>query len=91
MRKLKSAEELPEIEYTRSDGDNFRYQCRIDGNRIVWRAYFNNSVQKGWGRWRDTDPNDSVLTYKITEDILILHNSSTGTSINIKKSEFKKP
>ncbi|TYK76710.1 hypothetical protein FSY45_08790 [Comamonas sp. Z1] len=91
MKTLKSSEELPEISYMRSDGDKFRYQCKINQNRIVWRGYFKNPTQKGWGRWRDTDPNDSVLTYKITGDNLILHNSSTGTSINFKKSDFKKP
>lgn len=88
MKTLKSSDELPEIEYVRDDGDSFKYQCRIQGDKVVWRAYFNDHLKKGWGRWRDTDPNDSILTFKVMGGVLSMHNSSTGTSKNFTKKDF---
>lgn len=88
MKIIKSSEHLPEISYIRSDGDKFHYQCKINQDRIVWRGHFNNPVQKGWGRWRDTDPNDSVITYKVMGGVLSVKNSSTGTSTNFNKKDF---
>lgn len=88
MKTLKSHADMPEITYVRDDGNKYRYQCRFDGERVVWRTYFNDHLQKGWGRWRDTDPNDSVLTYKDFGHKLKLHNSSTGSIHKFGKNNF---
>lgn len=88
MKTLKSAPDMPEVIYARDDGNKYRYQCRFNGNRVVWRTYFNDHLKTGWGRWRDTDPNDSVLTYRDFGHRLELHNSSTGTTDRFEKHNF---
>lgn len=88
MKVLKSDADMPEITYTRSDGQKYRYQCRFEGNKVIWRTYFNDHLKKGWGRWRDTDPNDSIITYKLSGKNLELTNSSTGTTDSYKKNDF---
>lgn len=79
---------MPEITYVRDDGNKYRYQCRFEGKRVVWRTYFNDHLKNGWGRWRDTDPSDSVLTYNDLGHTLELHNSSTGSTDKFEKKNF---
>lgn len=76
---LKSPINNPEITYTRKqDGTNFRYSCKFEGRRIIWRTYFNDSVKVGWGRWRNEE-GDASITYTINGNNLVLNNSSVGT------------
>ena len=39
----------PQISYRRPDGDRFKYRCKIEGDRVVWRTFLNDT--KSWGRW----------------------------------------
>lgn len=87
MKSLKSDSEMPEITYTRDDGNKYRYQCRFDGQRVVWRTYFNDHLKVGWGRWRN-DPSDPVITYKESGNKLELHNSSSGSNDSYGKKSF---
>lgn len=87
MKSLKSDPSLPEISYTRNDGKNYRYNCKIEGNRITWRTYFNDYSKTGWGRWRNEN-GDSVITYEVKEQTLFIKNSSTGEIYKFNKQNF---
>lgn len=62
----------------RLDGKGFSNSCRIEGNRIVWRAWFNDHLTKGWGRWRDS-PQDDVVIYEFSgKGVVITASTSDG-------------
>lgn len=84
MQTVKSGN-VPEVKYTREDGDSFLYRCRVNGNRIVWSTYFTET--RSWGRWRD-DNLDPVLTYKIEGDNLSVNSSETGITQTFSKNDF---
>jgi hypothetical protein len=52
----------------KSDSTLWKNDCKLDGNRIMWRAV-DASPGSGAGRWRD-DPADGVLTYKLDGDLV---------------------
>lgn len=55
------------VSYRRSsDNTLWKNDCKIDGDRIVWRAV-DASPGSGPSRWRD-DPADGMVTYKINGD-----------------------
>lgn len=80
--KTMSARSLPDdltrVEYRRPDDNKlWKSDCRIDGDRIVWRgvdAFGDN----GPGRWRN-GPADEILTFKL-EGSAVTTNSSDGSS-----------
>ncbi|WP_175133457.1 hypothetical protein [Achromobacter pulmonis] len=52
---------LATVSYARaSDGDTFKYQCKIEQSRVIWRSLIDGK----WGRWRN-DPRDEKVTYKV--------------------------
>lgn len=70
MVSMRSKADSPEIFYTRKeDGSKHRYNCKFQGNKIIWRAYFDDPVPVGWGRWRDHEL-DPVIMYTINGDEL---------------------
>lgn len=88
MKILQASSDQPEISYTRKeDGEKFRYGCKIEGSRIIWRAYFNNPVQVGWGRWRN-EQFDSLIEYKLSGESIIITNSNFGTIEKYSKKDF---
>nr|WP_315196470.1 hypothetical protein [uncultured Aquabacterium sp.] len=88
MKNLSSELTSPEISYTRKeDGKRYRYNCKIEGNRIIWRAYFNDPVQVGWGRWRDGKW-DAVFTFTTKDNTLTVENSATGSREAFQKKDF---
>ena len=51
------------IRYARpSDGKVWTSDCRLEGDRVLWRTVDASGAGSGEGRWRD-DPADEVLTY----------------------------
>lgn len=55
---------ITRVSYRRSsDNTLWKNDCRVDGNRIVWRAV-DASPGSGPGRWRD-DPADGLVTYTL--------------------------
>lgn len=47
---------LVALSYTRSDdGKLFKYECKLDGDNIVWRGVDIFGPGEGPGRWRDED------------------------------------
>jgi hypothetical protein len=88
MKNLPSESSSPEISYTRKeDGKKYRYNCKIEGNRIIWRAYFNDPVHVGWGRWRNGEW-DAVFTFTMKGNMLTVANSATGSSESFQKKDF---
>lgn len=66
VRVVSSHEGVVRVRYTRpSDSRIWINECRIEGNRIVWRTVNAFGPGSGFGRWR-TDPSDEVFTYTIT-------------------------
>lgn len=52
------------VSYVRvSDNQRFVYECRYEGDRVVWRTQFGSS----WGRWRN-DAADSIIRYKVSSN-----------------------
>jgi hypothetical protein len=80
MKASEVEEGLTRVEYRRPDDDKlWKSDCRIEGNRIVWRTVdaFSGS---GPGRWR-TSAEDDVLTFTI-EGKSVTTTSSDGSSAN---------
>ncbi|WP_223496419.1 hypothetical protein [Pseudomonas sp. A-RE-26] len=75
--KTKSAEPNPEISYRRPDGDLFRYQCQVTGDRVVWSAFMEDTSE--WGRWRNRySEGDAATTYSISNGVLTISNDQSG-------------
>lgn len=87
MISMRSKSDSPEIFYTKEDGAKHRYNCKFEGNKIIWRAYFDDPVQVGWGRWRDSDL-DPVIMYTINGDELKILDSFYGTTESFQKESF---
>lgn len=78
MKATKAADDLIRIQYRRpDDGKLWKSECKLVGNRIVWRGVdsFGND---GPGRWRD-GPDDEALTFEIDGNT-VTTNSSDGSS-----------
>lgn len=60
----------------KDDGTKWLYKCKINGNTIVWGS--------SDGRWRE-DPLDSVITYKISGDSIIVSEKYTDGSESVKE------
>lgn len=59
------------VSYRRSSDNTFwTNDCRLEGNRILWRAV-DISPGSGPGRWRD-DPADGRVTYSVKGDEIIV-------------------
>lgn len=64
------------VSYIRkNDGTKWSYKCKIDGNKIVW----GNSD----GRWRESSE-DSVITYKLTGNSIVVSETYSDGSKNTK-------
>lgn len=73
---------LVSVYYTRTDGKNFEYNCKLSGNRILWQTYDYGSV----GRWRNA-PEDGKLTYSISGQTITISekwSDGSGSSSNYK-------
>lgn len=85
MKSVANKDGYPQIEYTRDDGDKFKYQCKIDGKRIAWRTHLG---AEGWGRWRD-GIYDAVITHEIKGDTLHVESSHSDRKPTFKLGDFK--
>lgn len=86
IKRLKSGD-MPEVGYTRHDGDKFRYRCKVEGDRVTWQAYFPD--RSAWGRWRNSS-DDAVLTFQADANKLSISSSQTGTTTSYPKKAFGK-
>ncbi len=86
IKTLKSGD-MPEVGYTRHDGDKFRYRCKVEGDRVIWQAYFPD--RSAWGRWRNSS-DDAVLTFQADANKLSISSSLTGTTDTYPKKAFGK-
>jgi hypothetical protein len=89
-RKTKSMKTVnadpPEISYKRPDGDSFKYRCKIDGDRVVWRTFLTDTRE--WGRWRENyAAGDAMTTYSVDGGILNIANDQANPA-SFKKSDF---
>lgn len=85
--KTLTSGDMPAVGYTRHDGDKFRYRCRVEGNRVVWQAYFPD--RSAWGRWRNSS-DDAVLTFQADSEKLSISSSMTGITDTYRKKAFGK-
>lgn len=85
--KTLTSGDMPEVGYTRHDGDKFRYRCRVEGDRVVWQAYFPD--RSAWGRWRNSS-DDAVLTFQADAEKLSISSSMTGITDTYRKKAFGK-
>jgi len=77
--------EVPEISYKRSDGDRFRYKCKVVGDRIIWSAFFTDTSI--WGRWREGE-GDAEITFRDEGDTLVVNSSQTGQTETFTPGDF---
>lgn len=76
----------PEISYRRDDGDSFKYRCKLDGDRVIWRTFLSDTME--WGRWREQSSwGDAMTTYEISGGKLTITNDQSGVE-TFKKSDF---
>lgn len=55
---------IAQVRYRRpSDGTTWTNECRLEGDRVIWRMLDLAGPGTGPGRWRD-DPMDEVVTYR---------------------------
>lgn len=87
MVSMRSKADSPEIFYTREDGSRHRYNCKFEGNKIIWRAYFDDPVQVGWGRWRDHEL-DTLIMYTINGNELKILEGDHGATESFQKKDF---
>ena len=67
MKTEQQSDGIVRVSYRRpDDGTLWKNDCRLEGNRIMWRAV-DVSPGSGPGRWRN-DPADEVLTYTMDGD-----------------------
>jgi len=60
-----------QISYRRPDGDKFKYRCQLEGDRVVWSTFLNDTKQ--WGRWRNSESmGDAITTYKVSGEMLVI-------------------
>lgn len=65
MKVVSTEGGLVRVRYSRpSDGKVWTNECRIDGERVIWRTVDAFGAGSGAGRWR-TDPADETVTYKL--------------------------
>jgi hypothetical protein len=89
-RKTKSMKTVnadpPEISYKRPDGDSFKYRCKIQDDRVVWRTFLTDTRE--WGRWRENYAGgDAMTTYSVDGGILKITNDQANPA-SFKKSDF---
>lgn len=65
MRAESGSNEAVQVTYARpSDGKVWKNECRIEGDRVIWRTIDAFGPSSGPGRWR-THPADEVITYEL--------------------------
>jgi hypothetical protein len=89
-RKTKSMKTVtadpPEVSYRRPDGDSFKYRCKIEGDRVVWRTFLADTQE--WGRWRENyEAGDAKTTYQVDAGKLNITNDQAHPA-TFKKSDF---
>ena len=89
-RKTKSMKTVnvdpPEISYKRPDGDSFKYRCKIEADRVVWRTFLTDTRE--WGRWRENyAAGDAMTTYSVDGGNLKITNDQANPA-SFKKSDF---
>jgi hypothetical protein len=71
MKAAPMAGGIVRVSYRRSsDNTLWKNDCRLEGDRILWRA-LDVSPGSGPGRWRD-DPADGTVTYKMDGDRIVV-------------------
>lgn len=89
IKNVNSTNLSPQIQYRRKDGVTFKYNCEFQGDRVIWRTYFNDQYKVGWGRWRNNEA-DAVITYEIKNGVLLINNNQTSTTpFKFNKQDFK--
>ena len=84
--KISKGGENPIVLYRREDGDLFKYECIINANTVVWRAYFYD--EEKWGRWRNRySEGDAKTSFQNTNGILTITNNQVGEK-SFKKTDF---
>lgn len=49
-KTMKTVQQSPrEIAYRRDDGDRFRYRCKLESERVIWRTSLSDTSE--WDRW----------------------------------------
>lgn len=87
-RKTKSMKTLqqnpPEISYRRDDGDSFKYRCKLDGEKVVWKTFLADTGE--WGRWREQyAAGDALTAYSVSGGKLTINNNQAGATTFTKK------
>lgn len=60
------SDSIARVSYKRpDDGKLFKYECKFDGNQIIWRGIDIDGYSKGPGRWRDTS-SDEKISWKMS-------------------------
>ncbi len=78
VRVVNSSKGVVRVRYTRpSDGKVWTNDCRVEGDRVVWRTVDAFGRGSGLGRWR-THPADEVITYTIADDQLSITTTFPG-------------
>lgn len=68
MKASVGGEDTIRITYARpDDGKIWKNECRIEGDRLVWRTVDAFGPGSGTGRWR-THPADEVISYRVDGD-----------------------
>ncbi|EPM55160.1 hypothetical protein A264_23733 [Pseudomonas syringae pv. actinidiae ICMP 19071] len=72
--------------YRRDDGDSFRYHCKLEGERVMWRALLSDTGE--WGHWRlQYSEGDAMTTYSVSNGKLGTMNDQADTE-TFRKSDF---
>ena len=77
------------LRYVRpSDGKVWSNDCRLSGNRMVWRMIDVNGPGTGPGRWRES-VEDEVVTYAANGSAITVTTAFAGEAANSKSYTVK--
>ncbi len=77
----------PEIAYRRDDGDRFRYRCKLEDERVIWRTFLSDTGERGRWRQRYSSEGDAMTTYSVSNGKLTIMNDQADTE-TFRKSYF---
>lgn len=77
------------LSYSRpSDGKIWTHDCRIEGDRVIWRSRDLAGPGTGPGRWR-IDPMDEVITFAIVGESITITTTFPGKPPSSETYEVK--
>ena len=82
VKVISNTGEIARTRYARpDDGKIWTTECRLKGNRILWRTVDADGPRSGLGRWRD-GPSDENITFELAGESILIRTTWLDGSTN---------